>query len=152
MTSSELTMGSNVFNGCKNLTSITLAPGLTSMKSYAFNNCSSLTSINIPGSLKTLPQSTFNGCINLTSITLNEGLETIESYAFSYNNSSTGKCGVTTITIPKSVTTFKGSTTGDVYTFDNRYFVNLQTIYIKNPQGTYDTSKWKNVTASIQYI
>ena len=56
------------------------------------------------------------------------------------------------ITIPKSVTTFETTDSqGRVYTFNSNYFSNLQTIYIKNPEGTYDTSKWQSVTASIQY-
>ena len=144
-------LGDNVFYNCSNMTSINIPNKLVSLGNSAFSGCSKILSINVPGTVKRLNRNTFNGCTALTTITLNEGLEIIAEYAFS--SSGTSKCGVTTITIPKSVTTFETSDSqGIVYTLNRNYFVNLQTIYIKNPPGTYDTSLWRNVSAGIVYI
>lgn len=85
-------LGGWCFEGCKNLTNITLpdnitgfgelcfaGSGLTSItipssvvqiSEYCFYNCSSLTSVNIPSSVTSFASSCFKGCGNLPSITI----------------------------------------------------------------------------------
>ena len=41
----EVSIGSYVFSGCSDLTSVSIPSSVTSIGSYTFNNCSSLTSI-----------------------------------------------------------------------------------------------------------
>jgi len=55
------------FEGCKNLTSVTLPSTITSIYSSAFSDCFSLTTINLPVSLKEIDGAAFYGT-GLTSI------------------------------------------------------------------------------------
>lgn len=121
----------NAFDGCKNLTSITMPKSNCEIGTYAFNNCEKLESIVLPAGLTVIEQSSFSGCkalksvnipdtvtkissnafsicSSLASIDLPDGLEEIGKYAFSYCKS------IKSISIPDSVTTinsyaFKGS-------------------------------------------
>ncbi len=93
---------------------------VTSINSRAFRNCTGLTSVIIPESVTIIQSHTFEGCSNLTSVTLPENLWQIQSYAFCYCSSlasvtipsnvnyiggyAFSGCNITTITIPKSVT------------------------------------------------
>ena len=75
-------LGSNAFNGCIYLKTITLPDGIPSIPGSAFQRCLSLTSINIPESVTSIGGSAFSECSSLTSIHLPERLLTIGGYAF----------------------------------------------------------------------
>jgi len=75
-------IGSSAFSGCTNLTSVTIANGVTNIENYAFYECTNLTSINIPNSVTSIGTNAFRGCTNLTSVTLHGGA--IGSYAFEW--------------------------------------------------------------------
>ena len=93
-----MSIGSNAFNGCTGLTSITIPDSVTSIGNWAFYDCSSLTVITLPESLTSIGGSAFNGCTGLTSITIPDSVTSIDSYAFE-------DCrALTSITIPDSVT------------------------------------------------
>ena len=93
-----MSIGSNAFNGCTGLTSITIPDGVTGIGNWAFSDCSSLTVITLPESLTSIGSSAFNGCTGLTSITIPDSVTSIDSYAFE-------DCrALTSITIPDSVT------------------------------------------------
>ncbi len=77
--------------------------GLTSIGSNAFNKCPHLTSITIPNSVTSIDGGAFELCINLTSITIPNNVTSIGSSAFS------GCSGLTSITIPSNVTSVGGS-------------------------------------------
>ncbi len=68
------TMRSDLFSGCTNLTSVTFAPisKLQEIGSTAFYNCG-FTSIELPASLLTIGTSAFNSCSKLTTLTFAEG-------------------------------------------------------------------------------
>ena len=53
----------NAFNGCSNLTSVTIPNSVTSIGNYAFSGCSGLTSITIPNSVTSIGDDTFAFCI-----------------------------------------------------------------------------------------
>ena len=95
-------IGKNAFSsGCKNLTSITIPEGVTSIGRYAFQLCSSLTSITIPKSVTSIGWSAFQGCSSLKSITIPEGVTSIGEHAFG------GCSSLRSITIPEGVTSIE---------------------------------------------
>ena len=64
----------SAFEGCYNLTSITIPDSVTSIGDSAFSRCSGLSSIAIPNSVTSIGQSAFYGCSRgLTSITVSSG-------------------------------------------------------------------------------
>ena len=127
---SVATIGSSAFEGCSNLTTVTISESsqLTTIGESAFYNCSSLTSIYIPDSVTTIGSNAFSRCSNLATVTFGENsqLTTIGSYAFSHcSNLATvtfgensqlttigsfafdGCSSLTSIYIPDSVTTIE---------------------------------------------
>ena len=71
--------------------------GLTSIAANSFNGCSNLTTITIPESVTSINISAFADCVALKSVYLSEGLTSIRSTAFK------GCTSLTTLVIPKSV-------------------------------------------------
>ena len=84
---------------------ITMQEGVTSIGNYAFEG-SALTSIAIPASVTSLGNYSFSNCVDLTTVTFgeNSSLTTIGQYAFGVSSTATAYTGITSITIPKSVT------------------------------------------------
>ncbi len=70
ISTNDVQIASNAFNGCSNLTSITLPSTLETIGASAFSNCSSLTSITLPSTLTSIGDSAFSNCSSLTSITI----------------------------------------------------------------------------------
>ena len=90
------------FQGCRNLTSITIPDNVTSIGHYAFSGCSSLTSITIGDNVASIGHYAFSGC-SLTSITIGDSVTTIGDYAFK------GCSGLTSLTLGNSVTTIENN-------------------------------------------
>ncbi len=105
ITASETTVGSSAFQGCADITNVTIGSGVTSIGDYAFGNCDALvdltiggdvnsigegcfygcdglTNITIPDSVTTIGKSAFNYCLNLATVTIGKGVESIGEYAF----------------------------------------------------------------------
>ena len=97
-TYSVTAINSGAFEGCSNLTSVTIPNSAISIGKSAFNGCSSLTSVTIPNSITTVGSSAFQGCCSLTSITIPNSVTSIGNFAFGYCES------LKNITIPNSVT------------------------------------------------
>ena len=98
------TIGNGAFNGCANLTTITMPDSITSFGAdafadtsitaitipsamtvigdYAFANFSSLTKVTIPSTVTTIGEYAFSNCQNLTTVELNSGLKWINESAF----------------------------------------------------------------------
>ena len=95
-------IGTQAFMTCRNLTSVSLPPGLKTIRNRAFMYCSSLSSITIPSSVETIEYNAFTGCSSLASITLREGLKTIGLQAMS-------AIPLTSITLPASLESIDGS-------------------------------------------
>ena len=72
----------SAFSGCRNLTSVTLYPGLENIGMHAFEECD-IRSIVIPEGVKVLMNQCFRENRNLSSITFPSSLEEIKNSAFS---------------------------------------------------------------------
>ena len=90
-------IGSYMFYGCFQLTSVTIPNSVTKIGGYAFSGCSRLINITIPNSVTRIEGYSFYGCRALTSITIPDGVTYIGDFVFCY-------CPITNITIPESVT------------------------------------------------
>ena len=95
-------IGNYAFDFCMSLTSITIPNGVTSIGKWAFSECWSLTSITIPASVTFIDYGAFDRCTSLTSITIPNSVTSIGPYSFEYCT------GLTSITIPNSVTSIGG--------------------------------------------
>ena len=96
--SSVTSLGESCFSGCDGLTSVTIPSSITSLGKYCFYGCSGLTSITIPSSVTSLGDGCFSHCGGLTSITLPSSVTSLGKYCFY------GCSALTSVTIPSSVT------------------------------------------------
>ena len=85
----------------RNITSVSLPDGLTSIGGGAFQNCQSLTSITIPNGVTSIGGNSFENCYVLSSISIPNSVISIEDGAFQHCYS------FTSITIPNGVTSIK---------------------------------------------
>ena len=66
---------------------------VTGIESNAFDGCFELTSITIPNSVETIGEQAFQGCTGLTSVTIGSGVTDIGAKSFNYCNAlETVKC------------------------------------------------------------
>ena len=77
-------IGSQAFDYCSSLTSVTIPSSVTYINSDAFRYCSSLTSITIPNSVTSIGDYAFYSCSSLTSVAIPNSVTSIERYAFAY--------------------------------------------------------------------
>ena len=94
--------------GMTGLTSVTIPESVTSIGNDAFENCTGLTAVNFNADSCTTAGSSsgycaFSGCSNITSFNFGSNVKIIPSYL------CYGMTGLTSITIPKSVTSIGGS-------------------------------------------
>ncbi|WP_320970178.1 leucine-rich repeat domain-containing protein [Bacteroides nordii] len=76
-------IGSNAFESCSSIPSVTLPEGLLSIEHYAFSNCTSLEFINIPSTVRSLGKA-FPDCSNLvSSLVIPEGITSLAYETFS---------------------------------------------------------------------
>ena len=81
------------FYNCKNLTSVTLYDGVSSIGDYAFYQCNGLTDFSFAQSIKSIGESAFYGC-SFTSISIPRNVSNIGIGAFSECNK------IESVTIP----------------------------------------------------
>ena len=120
-------IGDGAFDNCSNISSVKLNEGtkeIGNLKSV-FGNCTALKSIVIPNSVTKISTSCFSGCTGLQKVTFGTGLDTIPSAMFKdFGNLKTvvipegvvkigtnafEGSGLTSVTIPGSVTTIESS-------------------------------------------
>ena len=63
-----LTLLSNAFMNCTNITNVILSEGISKIDFFAFRGCSSLTSISIPASVTDIETQAFLNCASLTNV------------------------------------------------------------------------------------
>ena len=91
-------IGNLAFTRFSKLIHVDIADSVVSIGEQAFSDCSSLTDITVPQSVTYIGVKAFDSCTNLSSITLSNNITSIGTYAF--NNCT----NLTSITIPGSVT------------------------------------------------
>ena len=79
--SGPTSIGSNAFENCRNLRSVSLPGTMERIGESAFANCSNLTEITIPEGVTTLAEACFSGCSSLGSVTLPETAVSIEAHS-----------------------------------------------------------------------
>ena len=92
-------IGTGALSQCKNLQTVVLPEGITSLPDSLFEGCSSLVNVNIPSTVKTVGSKLFLDCSSLEQVVLPEGLEEISDHMF-YQCSN-----LTTVNIPSTVKT-----------------------------------------------
>lgn len=97
--SNPLYLAKHLYLNDKELTSITIPEGTTSINSFVFSGGRNITSINIPNSLTSFGRGAFYACSNLTKFSIPDGVTEINDYTFSGCSSLIG------IKIPEGVTT-----------------------------------------------
>ncbi len=100
-------IGDYAFQFCYSLSSVTIPDGVTLIGRYAFQDCCSLPSITIPDGVTSIGDSTFYYCYSLSSVTIPDGVTLIGRYAFQ------DCCSLSSITIPDGVTSI------GIYAFQN---------------------------------
>ncbi len=93
-----ISIGGYAFEGCEDLTSVTIPNTVKSIEQSAFSGCEGLTSITIPNSVTSIGSSVFTGCSGLISITIPNSVTSIGENAFA------GCSSLTNVTIPNSIT------------------------------------------------
>ena len=73
-----------LFSSCKELTSIDIPSGVTTIWLSTFAYCESLTSVTIPNTVTSINESAFKNCISLASVTIPNSVLTIGNTAFMY--------------------------------------------------------------------
>ena len=90
-------MNGNLFENCKDIVTVTLPEGLTSLRGAVFLNCKNITTVTVPTSLTDVDVAPFNGCDALTTIHWGNGIETIPPNIFE------GCFGLKNVTLPATV-------------------------------------------------
>ena len=75
-------IGTKVFLGYGNMTSVTIPEGVTEIGYEAFAGCSGLTSVSLPGTVTKIGNGAFQRCYKLMSITIPESVTSIGDGAF----------------------------------------------------------------------
>lgn len=94
---SVTSIGELAFNGCNEMTSISIPNTVINLGYRALYNCSALTSVTIPNSVRLIAERTFNGCSGLTSLTFGDSVEYIGWASFCRCSS------LTSVTLPASI-------------------------------------------------
>jgi len=79
---SVTSIGSNAFDACTSLTSVTIANSVTSIGASAFATCTGLTSMTLGNSVTNIGSSAFDGCTGLTRVTIPNSVSRIGYEAF----------------------------------------------------------------------
>ena len=91
-------IGRGAFTNCRQLETVYMLDGVTSIRAEAFYLCDNLLSCHIPNTVVSIDEGAFCACHKLTTITIPDGVTVIGSETFY------GCDRLTTITIPNSVT------------------------------------------------
>ena len=98
------TICTSAFARCKTLNEVVMPESLISINNNAFRNCENLLKVTLKNGIKNIGHSAFGWCKKLTQINIPNTVETIDDYAFEECHE------LTNINIPSSVTSISTST------------------------------------------
>ena len=98
-------LAKDLFKG-RNITSVTISEGITSIGESCFANCTKLESVSLPSSLITIWHNAFDGCSSLKSIVIPSSVENLHGSAFS------GCTSLSSVTLPTALTYLSGAVFG----------------------------------------
>jgi len=75
-------IGESAFEGCKNLSSVSIPKGVVTIDAYAFYKCESLERVVLPDGIKTLGKNAFALCSALESINIPAGVRSVGSFMY----------------------------------------------------------------------
>ena len=78
-------IGTNAFENCAGLTSVTIPDSVTRINANAFDGCSMLTNVVMGGGVKRIEKYAFARCAALESVAIPEGVTYIDKFAFAYD-------------------------------------------------------------------
>lgn len=76
------TLGTSIFNGCAELTTVILPLSISSITNSMFKDCGKLTSVDIPRSVTKISEDAFYGCETLPSLVIPASVTIIQGFAF----------------------------------------------------------------------
>ena len=77
-----VSISTKAFDGCSEVTNVTIPNSVVTIGDKSFCNCSSLINVDIPNSVISIGDSAFCNCSSLTSITIPNSVTSIGKYAF----------------------------------------------------------------------
>ena len=138
-------IGSYIFYGLSNITSVEIPNTVTSIGKYAFYDCEALSSVSIPGSVNTIGSQAFWKCTNLKSVEIGDGVAIIERDAFMACEN------LASIVIPKSVVTIGMQAFSSCYALKDVYYMGSEEDWQKiNIDHYWDNNRWL-MNANIHY-
>ena len=96
-------IGDYAFSDCTSLADLIIPQAVNKIGKYAFKNCLSFTHIALPENLTTVSEGLFYGCTGLQEVALSDNVTAVGSYTF-YGCSS-----LTEVTLPDSLTSLSAS-------------------------------------------
>lgn len=100
ISSGVTSIGNLAFYNCSNLTNVIIGNSVTSIGNSAFSNCTNLTSIAIPDSVTSIGYNAFGNCSNLTSVTF----VNTSGWWYTDNATATSGTGISATYLEKSAT------------------------------------------------
>ena len=129
MPNTVTTIGERICNNCNNLVKITLSTNLQEIPTRTFEGCTSLETIDVPDSVTAYGDGAFRGCSSLRILNNSRNLKKVGNTCFEgctqlddfelpdsvedLGNGCFNGVGFSGITLPASLTTLKGTFTGD---------------------------------------
>ena len=125
----------------RDITSITIPDGTTTIRKYCFYHCENLESVFFPESLLTISENAFRYCVSLTSVTIPSSVTRIWDWSFDHCS------GLTSITI--KATTPPTLVGDNKNAFDN---TNNCPIYVSEDSVQAYKTAWSKYASRIQAI